>query len=106
MLSINIFFGLVLPTQLLRNVKQSHHIDLAYLYYLPFCAVFTSRDNFHVQVAPLFMHAAQQFIHGDDLKADLKRLKMTSIWDFRKSVFVIRDCMNSHPAPPDDSRHI
>src|SRR5260370_32946097 len=74
MLSISIFFGLVLPTQLLRNVKQSHHIDLAYLYYLPFCAVFSSRDNFHVQVAPLFMHAAQQFIHGDDLKADLKRL--------------------------------
>jgi hypothetical protein len=74
MLSINIFFSIVLPTQLLRNVKQSHHIDLAYLYYLPFCAVFSSRDNFHVQVAPLFMHAAQQFIHGDDLKADLKRL--------------------------------
>jgi hypothetical protein len=74
MLSINIFFSMVLPTQLLRNVKQSHHIDLAYLYYLPFCAVFSSRDNFHVQVAPLFMNAAQQFVHGDDLKADLKRL--------------------------------
>lgn len=74
MLSINIFFCLVLPTQLLKNVKQSHHIDLAYLYYLPFCTVFTSRDNFHVQAAPLFMHQAQQFIHGDDLKADLKKL--------------------------------
>jgi hypothetical protein len=55
-------------------VKASHQIDLAYLYYLPFCAVFSSRDNFHVQVAPLFMHPAQQFVHGDDLKADLKRL--------------------------------
>jgi hypothetical protein len=62
MLSINVFFGLVLATQLLRNVKQSHHIDLAYLYYLPFCAVFSSRDNFHVHVSPLFMHAAQQFV--------------------------------------------
>jgi hypothetical protein len=74
MLSINIFFSLVLPTQLLSKVKASHQIDLAYLYYLPFCAVFSSRDNFHVQVAPLFMHPAQQFVHGDDLKADLKRL--------------------------------
>lgn len=74
MLSINIFFALVLQTQLLSKVKASHHIDLAYLYYLPFCAVFSSRDNFHVQVAPLFMHPAQQFVHGDDLKADLKRL--------------------------------
>jgi hypothetical protein len=74
MLSINIFFCLVLPTQLLKNVKQSHHIDLAYLYYLPFCSLFTSRDNFHVQVAPLFLSSAQQFVHGDDLKADLKKL--------------------------------
>jgi hypothetical protein len=74
MLSINIFFALVLQTQLLSKVKASHHIDLAYLYYLPFCAVFSSRDNFHVQVAPLFMHPAQQFVHGDDVKADLKRL--------------------------------
>jgi ribosomal protein S6 len=74
MLSINIFFGLVLQTQLLSKVKASHQIDLAYLYYLPFCAVFSSRDNFHVQIAPLFMQPAQQFVHGDDLKADLKRL--------------------------------
>jgi hypothetical protein len=74
MLSINVFFSLVLQTQLLKDVKASHQIDLAYLYYLPFCAVFSSRDNFHVQVAPLFMHPAQQFLHGDNLKADLKRL--------------------------------
>jgi len=45
MLTINVFFCLVLPTQLLRNVKASHHVDLAYLYYLPFCSVFTSKDN-------------------------------------------------------------
>ena len=74
MLSINIFFSLVLPAQLLRKVKPSHQIDLAYLYYLPFCAVFSSRDNFHVQVAPLFLRPTQQFVHGDALKADLKNL--------------------------------
>jgi hypothetical protein len=51
MLTINIFFCLVLPTQLLRNVKASHKIDLAYLYYLPFCSVFTSKDNFHAEIA-------------------------------------------------------
>lgn len=74
MLSINLFFCLVLPTQLLSNVKASHQIDLAYLYYLPFCAIFTSRDNFHVNVVPLFLATGQTFIHGDDLKADLKKL--------------------------------
>ena len=73
-LSINIFFALVLPTELLRNVKPSHQVDLAYLYYLPFCTIFTSRDNFHVQVAPLFMDPFQTFVHGDDLKQDLGRL--------------------------------
>ena len=74
MLSINLFFCLVLPTQLLRNVKASHQIDLAYLYYLPFCAIFTSRDNFHVQTVPLFLSPGQTFVHGDELKADLKNL--------------------------------
>ena len=74
LLSINLFFCLVLPTQLLSNVKASHQIDLAYLYYIPFCAIFTSRDNFHVQVAPLFLAEGQTFIHGDELKADLKKL--------------------------------
>jgi hypothetical protein len=74
MLSINIFFCLVLQTELLRNVKQSHQVDLAYLYYLPFCSIFTSRDNFHARVAPLFLSAEQAFVNGLDLKEDLKRL--------------------------------
>ena len=74
MLSINIFFALVIQTQLLRDVKQSHQIDMAYLYYLPFCSVFTSKDRFHVQVAPLFMNQRQTFVNGIDLKEDLHRL--------------------------------
>jgi hypothetical protein len=74
MLTINIFFCLVLPTQLLRNVKPSHMVDLAYLYYLPFCSVFTSKDNFHVQIVPLFLGPMQDFINGNDFKEDMKRL--------------------------------
>ena len=74
MLSINIFFYLVLPTQLLSNVKTSHQIDLAYLYYLPFCSVFTSKDNFHAQIVPLFLNEGQTFVNGIELKNDLKKL--------------------------------
>lgn len=74
MLSINVFFALVIQTQLLRDVKQSHQIDLAYLYYLPFCSVFTSKDRFHAQVAPLFMNDHQTFVNGIELKEDLQRL--------------------------------
>jgi hypothetical protein len=74
MLTINIFFCLVLPTQLLRNVKQSHQVDLAYLYYLPFCSVFTSNDNFHAQIVPLFLGPMQDFVNGSDFKEDMRRL--------------------------------
>ena len=74
LLTINIFFCLILRTQLLRNVKPSHQIDLAYLYYLPFCSVFTSKDNFHAQIVPLFLGPMQDFVHGNDFKKDMKRL--------------------------------
>ena len=74
MLSINIFFCLVLQTELLRNVKASHQVDLAYLYYLPFCRVFSSKDRFHAQIVPLFLDPFQTFVHGDDLKAELQKL--------------------------------
>ena len=74
LLTINIFFCLILPTQLLRNVKPSHQVDLAYLYYLPFCSVFTSKDNFHAQIVPLFLGPMQDFINGMDFKDDMKRL--------------------------------
>jgi hypothetical protein len=73
-LTINVFFCLVLPTQSLRNVKASHHVDLAYLYYLPFCSVFTSKDNFHAQIVPLFLGPMQTFMNGIDFKEDLKKL--------------------------------
>ena len=74
LLTINLFFCLVLPTQLLRNVKPSHQIDLPYLYYLPFCSVFTSKDNFHAQIVPLFLGPFQTFVNGTDFKKELKRL--------------------------------
>jgi hypothetical protein len=104
MLSINIFLSLVLKTQLLKNVKASHQIDLAYLYYLPFCAVFSSRDNFHVQVAPLFMHPAQQFVHGDDLKADLKKLDELYLQLPKEALE--KGFFSFAPAPPDDSCYL
>jgi hypothetical protein len=100
-LSINFFFSLLYPTELLKNVKPSHQVDLAYLYYLPFCAVFTSCDRFHVQVAPLFMTAAQTFVRGEELKADLARLNELYLTlpeaERAKSIFAYA------PHPPDDS---
>lgn len=54
--------------------KPTNKIDLAYLYYLPFCRIFVSNDNLHVRLAPLFMTNGQLFINGQDLKTGLKEL--------------------------------
>jgi len=54
--------------------KITNRVDLAYLYYLPFCMVFTSSDKFHRDCTPLFLRPDQQFVWGPELKAELKRL--------------------------------
>ena len=100
-LSLNIFFAIVLPTQLLSKVKASHQIDLSYLYYLPFCTVFASRDKFQVQVAPLFMDPFQTFVHGDELKADLKRLN--EMYQQLPDEELDKGLIGFAPHPPEDT---
>ncbi len=73
-LSVDMFFYLAIASDLIGRGRQSHKIDMAYLYYLPFCKVFTSSDKLHQQVAPYFVRDDQTFIAGPDLKADLKAL--------------------------------
>jgi len=99
-LTINIFFCLVLPTQLLRNVKASHHVDLAYLYYLPFCTVFTSKDNFHAQIVPLFLGPMQTFVNGTDFKEDLK--KLNAYYSALPEDVLKTGLINFAAFPPDD----
>lgn len=72
--SVDLFFYLALAANLIARTRPSHKIDFAYLYYLPFCMVFTSNDKLHTAVAPLFLRGNQSFVSGSDLKADLSRL--------------------------------
>lgn len=58
----------------LITTRPTNRIDCEYLYYLPFCNIFSSRDNFHKSFAPLFLAEDQIFIDGDELKADLKSI--------------------------------
>lgn len=53
------------------KVSDKAFIDLQYLYYLPFCNIFSSRDNFHKDFGVNFLFEDQTFIDGDELKADL-----------------------------------
>jgi hypothetical protein len=104
MLSINIFFCLLLQTELLRNVKASHQIDLAYLYYLPFCMVFTSKDRFHAQIVPLFLDSKQTFVNGEELKADLK--KLDEHYSRLPQSELRKGLINFAAYPPDDTEFV
>jgi hypothetical protein len=46
-LTVDLFFYFNLAADLISSNRPSNKIDIAYLYYLPFCMVFTSKDNLH-----------------------------------------------------------
>ena len=74
--TVDLFFYIAIAAGRLSvsGKKITNRIDLAYLYYLPFCMIFISSDKFHRDCAPLFLRADQQFVWGLELKAELKRL--------------------------------
>lgn len=57
-----------------KPMEAKNRIDLQYLYYLPFCDVFTSHDVFHRTLAPHLLRADQTFVPGEELKQDLKKI--------------------------------
>jgi hypothetical protein len=72
--TVDMVFYLAIAADLVGSDRKSNRADIAYLYYLPFCMVFTSKDNLHVKLVPLFLRDDQSFVNGIDLKADLKKL--------------------------------
>jgi hypothetical protein len=78
MFSVDLFFHLSIAADLISRVrpagKADNKVDIAYLYYLPFCMVFVSSDNLHERVVPLFLRNDQTFVKGPELKADLKKI--------------------------------
>src|SRR5712692_675281 len=72
--SVELFFYLGIAADLISRVRPSNKVDLAYLYYLPFCKVFTSNDSLHERMVPVFLRANQTFVKGIELKADLAKL--------------------------------
>jgi hypothetical protein len=72
-LKVDLLFYFGLQSELV-GTRPTNKIDLEYLYYLPFCNVFTSNDKIHKQLAPLLIRNNQKFIIGADLKKDLKNI--------------------------------
>lgn len=73
-LRVELFFRVALGANLVASTRPSHKVDMAYLFYLPFCMIFISGDKLHKQCAPLFLRPNQQFVWGPELKADLAAL--------------------------------
>jgi len=71
---IETFYIISCSAGLAYTGRPSTKVDVAYMYYLPFCMVFTSSDKFHLHSAPLFLRPNQDFIWGSELKAALRWL--------------------------------
>jgi hypothetical protein len=70
-LKVSLFFYIGMGSNLIGRERKSNMVDVAYLYYLPFCQVFTSSDKLHPTIAPYFLGAERRFLDGRDLKAAL-----------------------------------
>lgn len=73
-LKVSLFFYMGMASNLIGRERKSNMVDVAYLYYLPFCQVFTSTDKLHRTVAPYFLRSNQRFLDGRDLKAALREI--------------------------------
>jgi hypothetical protein len=69
--TVEAFMHVAMAANLISSARASNRVDIAYLFYLPFCQAFTSSDQLHEKCTPLFLRPDQQYIRGADLKAAL-----------------------------------
>ena len=69
-----LFLG-VYKFDLLPEKKPDDQADLEYLFYLPFCDVFSSNDKFHATLAPPLMGKDQMFLLGENLKKGIREIE-------------------------------
>jgi hypothetical protein len=56
------------------TTRPTNRIDIEYFKYLPFTEVFSSGDQLHANLFPVFAHRRQSFISAVDLKAALREM--------------------------------
>ena len=101
---VEIFFHLGMAARKIATTRPSHRTDIAYLFYLPFCEVFSSCDRFHAQSVPYFLRSDQVFIDGQELKTDLASL----VRHYEGLPELIREkgAMAYAPYPPVDANYL
>ncbi len=73
-LTVEVFFYISLAAKLISNKHPSNQVDIAYLFYLPFCMMFVSNDHLHKNCSHLFLRDTQEFVWGQDLKKSLCKI--------------------------------
>jgi hypothetical protein len=71
---VDLLYYLGVDRGFISGDRPSNKVDMAYLYYLPFCMLFTSGDNLHRRTAPLLLRPNQSFVEAAAFKAALKEL--------------------------------
>lgn len=66
---LSIYYGFIK-----RGKDSKPHLDAQYLYYLPFCYVFSSGDKDLLKLVPFFLRRNQECISKGDFQTDLKEL--------------------------------
>lgn len=101
-LKVELFFQIALAANLISSERASNRADIAYLFYLPFSQIFVSSDKLHKRCAPAFLHKAQDFVWGPDLKQDIGRinLELSKFSEQERQVGLHRLA----PMPPSDPR--
>ena len=103
-LTVETFFRLAVEYGLISPDRRSNCVDIAYLYYLPFCHVFVSSDKLHRKCVREFLREDQNFIWGPDLKRDLSKLDKhySALPDSEKK----KGLMTIAPHPPMESESV
>jgi len=73
-LTVDLFFYLAMAASQIGSQRSSNKADIAYLYYLPFCMVFTSRRQLAGSYHPTLPASRSGFVHGDDLKGGFEEI--------------------------------
>lgn len=70
------FYILGIYSELIKGGKKAKtHLDIQYIYYLPFCMVFTSNDKELIKIASFFLKKNQEIISLKELKNDFNLFK-------------------------------
>jgi hypothetical protein len=93
-LKVKLLFDLALRFDLV-GTRATNLLDLEYLYYIPFCNIFSTNDNFQKELVPFLLDNKQKLICGDELKKDLKRLV-----EYRDTLSEPKDIKRTAKEPP------